>query len=260
MANILNSHSDPLKKAIKQLEDYLSPYGAQIKVQGLDIIIKVNSNVLILNITKENVQSLVEPKAFTIPQDYLIASAEKISAFIISKLGLNRRLFARNCFYKIVDKTDAIEFLNRWHLLGTAGAAAYRGLFYKDILVAVASFSKGRKMDRLPSGKLSYELIRFCCYKGVSVLGGLSRLVKNFCLEKEAGDIMTYVDAQLSDGNSFINAGFKKTGFTLPHSFLIDRISFQRIPIKTMPESYDENQFYLTQNSGSIKLIWTPDE
>ena len=125
--------------------------------------------------------------------------------------------------------------------------------------MALASFSKGRKMNRLHEHERSFELIRFCCKPGITVTGGLSRLTKAFCEEKKAGDIMTYIDKQVSDGRSFISAGFKKHSETEPNYFLIDRLTYQRRSANK-DEKFDPDKFYLTRNSGSIKLIYTPND
>jgi hypothetical protein len=131
-------------------------------------------------------------------------------------------------------------------------------VFFKEDLVAVASFSKGRKMDRLPEDRRSFELIRFCCKSGITVTGGLTRLVKNFAIEKNAGDIMTYVDKQLSDGRSFMHAGFKKLGESQPVAFLIDKNNFERQYYTG--GSFDQKRFYLAHNLGNLKLIYTLHE
>jgi hypothetical protein len=138
----------------------------------------------------------------------------KIPAQLQSRLGLNQRVFARNCQVKKITKEEAANFLDRYHLMGSTQNAFNYGLFQNDELLAVASFSKGRKMNRLPEDKRSFELIRFCCKDGITVTGGLTKLVKNFCREKEAGDVMTYVDQRFSDGTSFIRAGFARHSAT----------------------------------------------
>lgn len=127
-----------------------------------------------------------------------------------SKFGLNKTIFARQCELKKIDKETANDFLNAYHLMNATQSAFNYGLFYKEELVAVASFSKGRKMNRLQEHERSFELIRFCCKEGITVTGGLTKLVKNFCREKNAGDVMTYVSKQFGNGKSFANAGFKK--------------------------------------------------
>lgn len=114
-------------------------------------------------------------------------------------------------------------------------------------------------MNRLPEGKQSFELIRFCCKSGITVTGGLSKLMSNFYIEKNAGDIMTYVDKQFSNGDSFIKAGFKIHSETPPLNFLINKKTFERIPLAEN-KIFDKKIFYSTQNSGNLKLIYTPRE
>jgi hypothetical protein len=79
-------------------------------------------------------------------------------------------------------------------------------------LVAVATFSAGRKMKNKPEYYRSYELIRFANKIGFRVVGGLSKLIKGFLNEREVGDIMTYVDRTWSRGKGFEKIGFEKIG------------------------------------------------
>jgi hypothetical protein len=191
-----------------------------------------------------------------IPADIAWNHPEKITAIVCTKLGLNHRIFARKCEIKKISRELAENFLNEFHIMGSTQSAWNYGLFYKYELLAVASFSKGRKMNRLPSDKRSYELIRFCCKPGYTITGGLSRLVKNFFEEKSAGDIMTYVDKQFSSGQSFIKAGFLKAGETEPNYFLVNKKTFERRTMKDGDEHYDAEKFYRTCNEGNIKMIY----
>lgn len=194
-----------------------------------------------------------------ISQDYLFAAPEKIFSVVLSKLNLNKKIFARNCEIKNINRTTVESCLNNWHLMGPTKSGFNRGLYYKSELMAVTSFSKGRKMHRLLEDERSFELIRFCCKPGITITGGLTKLVKNFCTEKNAGDVMTYVDKQMSDGKSFLNAGFKKHSDIPPHFFLINRATFERSLLKDLNEQFDNTKFYKTQNFGSIKMIFTPN-
>lgn len=191
--------------------------------------------------------------------DQLIRDPEKVEAIILSKLKLNKTIYARSCEIKRVDKIAAIEFLETYHIMNSTQSAYNYGLYYEGELIALATFSKGRKMNRLKADQRSFELIRFCCKSGITVTGGLTRLIKKFCDEKKAGDVMTYVDKQLSDGSSFIKAGFKKHSETEPNYFLVNRISFDRMPVQKK-ENFDSKKFYLSRNSGNVKLVYTPQE
>lgn len=153
--------------------------------------------------------------------DFILHQPTKLVALVQSKLGLNKTIFARSCELKKIEKKTAGEFLDNFHLMNSTQSAFNYGLFYKGELMSVASFSKGRKMNRLPEDKRSFELIRFCSRQGITVTGGLTKLVKNFCREKNAGDVMTYVDKQFSDGASFVKAGFTKHSETERNTKLV---------------------------------------
>lgn len=196
----------------------------------------------------------------SVPKDYIITRQEKVLSIILSKLNLNKTIFARNCKVEILTKQIAEDFFNEFHFFGSTTSAYNYGLFYKDELIGAASFSKGRKMNRLPEGKQSFELIRFCCKSGITITGGLSKLMKHFYEEKKAGDIMTYVDKQFSNGDSFAKAGFKKHSDTPSLYFLVNKKTFERSLLKDKEESFDEKLFYRTQNSGNIKMIYKPNE
>jgi len=193
-----------------------------------------------------------------IPADLLITSHEKITAIILSKLNLNKRVFARSCEINRVDKKKAADFLNTYHLLGEAAAATHLGLFYKKELLALASFSKGRKMNRLSADLRSFELIRFCTVSGITVTGGLSRLLNYFCKEKRAGDIMTYIDKQFSNGEAYKKAGFKVVSETGELQYFIhkkDQGRRMRLKENASPEDY-----YKVSGPGNIKMIYTCNE
>jgi hypothetical protein len=244
---------------INILKKELEIYSVKTICDQEKISFNIDGRTLDLFIAGDHFDFLRAAGGSLLPLDYLINDQKKLASLILSKLKLNKTIFARNCVVKKADKKTAVQFLNVYHLLNATQSAFNLGLFYKDELVALASFSKGRKMNRLKEDQRSFELIRFCCKSGITVTGGLTRLLKNFCEKKKAGDIMTYVDKQFSDGRSFINAGFKKHGETDPNYFLIDKNTFERKAFRE-GEIFDPKKFYKTQNSGSIKLVFTPGE
>jgi hypothetical protein len=190
---------------------------------------------------------------------HLFAQPEKLISIIKSKLGLNKKIFARKCKIKRIENVIASDFLNEFHLMNSTSCAYSYGLYHEAELVAVATFSKGRKMNRLPENERSFELIRFCTKSGVTVTGGLTRLLKYFIEEKKAGDVMTYVDKQFSNGDSFIRAGFKKCSATEPNYFLYGKPKNELLSIKEIPQEVDERKYILLKNSGNVKMIFNPN-
>lgn len=244
-------------KHLIALKKLLEKQGVLTQLHEQEITFGSGSKSLIFQIAGEGFDFDRHTGETILPLDQIVREPQKITALILSKLGLNQTVFARSCEVKRVDKKQAAEFLDFYHIMNSTQSAYNFGLFNQNELIALASFSKGRKMNRLEEHQRSFELIRFCCRTGITVTGGLTRLIKNFCNEKQAGDIMTYVDKQLSDGTSFVRAGFKKHSETEPNYFLVNRETFERIPANE-DTAYDAALFYLSRNSGNIKLVYTP--
>ena len=184
---------------------------------------------------------------------------------LLAIAGKSKRIFARNTIVKPVAKTEAAKFLNENHLQKNAAAVFFYGLFYRNELVAVASFSKPRKMTYQKPAFDSYELVRFANKTGVTVTGGLSKLINYFIKETDAKHIMTYADSDWSSGESYLKLGFKYSGNTQPLSFLVDKVGLKRYfntdsskingyNLKTEPWR-TENTLLKIYNSGSAKYI-----
>jgi hypothetical protein len=142
--------------------------------------------------------------------------------------------------------------------MSSTGSTSNYGLFYREELMAAASFSNGRKMNRLPADKRSYELIRFCSRAGYTVTGGLSKLLKHFVREKDAGDVMTYVDKQFSEGKAFLKAGFRKEGESQPRHFLVHKKTFECLPLDDEKRQTPDPHHYIYSTAGNLKLVFVP--
>ncbi len=172
---------------------------------------------------------------------------------ISALLGKTNKIHGRNCTIKSIDKKQAEEFLNQNHLLGFANSYHKFGLYFKDELMAVATFSKGRKMNRLPSDKKSFELVRFANKNFTIVVGGLSKLLNHFVELKTPGDIMTYIDKEWSEGKSFIKLGFVILEETEPLDFYIENDKKYLVKHQ-MDESKNIEKI---SNEGNLKLVKT---
>lgn len=236
-----------------------------IEIQKFKVEVLRNGNRLNFSHSQHHIEFLIADESFDftiktkvaiLPLDCLITSPKIMLGIILSQLQLNKKIYARKCEVKKIDKIQAENFLNQFHLMGSTSSGFNLGLFYNGELVSVASFSKGRKMNRLEAHQRSFELIRFCTKFGITVTGGLSKLLKVFYDEKNAGDIMTYVDKQFSNGLSFIRAGFTKHSEKSPNCFLIHKKTFERVLFQN--QIFDKKEYYLTQNTGSTKLVYKP--
>mmetsp|Transcript_20366 Transcript_20366/g.38472 ORF Transcript_20366/g.38472 Transcript_20366/m.38472 type:complete len:583 (-) Transcript_20366:41-1789(-) len=137
-------------------------------------------------------------------QDVWNRSPKIVRSRLSSKCGrFDRRIYARQTIVKKIPKTSYLPFLEENHLWGATGAKGGYGLFLKPkkkhpkqqnhgcgttqcdddgdgMLVAVATFSSKRKINRASHNFHSFELLRFCTKLDTTVVGGLGKLVSAF--------------------------------------------------------------------------------
>ena len=122
------------------------------------------------------------------------------------------KIQARKCEVKKIDKKEANEFLNLYHLQESTRQVEYAyGLFYKDKLVQVMTFGKPRY-----NKNYEYELLRLCTVSGISVIGGAGKLLKYFEENIKPKSIISYCDLSKFNGEVYEKLGFKLESKTQP--------------------------------------------
>lgn len=178
---------------------------------------------------------------------------EVMESRILSLLGKTKRVHARTTKIVKLNKPELMTFLEQNHLsVPVAGKFKY-GLMYSNELVAVASFSASCPVHRSGIIYKSHELVRFCNKIGITVVGGLSKLIKHFIKEQEPDDIMSYADLDWSVGKSYIRLGFKKIGELPPQTFYVDPGTLERYYKINVPEA--KLHLLAFQNQGSAKYL-----
>jgi len=137
-------------------------------------------------------------------QDVWNRSQEIVQSRIRSKCGLSQqRIYARKTYVKRITKSEYLPFLENNHLWGATGAKYGFGLYNKadDMLVAVATFSSKRRVNRDNQTFHSFELLRFCTKLDTTVVGAITKLVSAFVREIKSNipentriDIVTSID------------------------------------------------------------------
>ena len=128
-----------------------------------------------------------------------------VSSRLLAMNGRSRRIFARKTSVRRIDAATLERFLREHHLWGPTQARFRYGLFVQggagddddddgEQPVAVASFSPRRHVMRGGERYRSHELIRYCSRRGVSVVGGISKLLSAFVTEMTPDDVVTVVD------------------------------------------------------------------
>lgn len=178
-------------------------------------------------------------------KDYDWATKQNIVKSIIkSKLNLTIKIVARKCVIKQVDFPR--DFLNTNHIQGAGQPTSNNyGLFFKEELVAVATFAKPRFSD-----EADYELVRFCSKLGYTIVGGLSKL-----LNPIKGSILSYASRDYSNGKGYKAVGFTQFRVTEPgleYYYKYEKVSRYKAQSMSVEELSKYHKYY---NAGNLVFI-----
>jgi hypothetical protein len=150
-------------------------------------------------------------KIIHLHEDMWIYKRDIVRCRLLTQIGIyNRRIYGRKLVSKRINATYALNFLDENHLWGATRAKYYYGLLSKDDeeLMAVATFSNRRKVTRKDRQHKSHELLRFCTKRDITVIGGITKLMKIFITEIQPDDIVTVIDRDFGDGSGWHSIGF----------------------------------------------------
>lgn len=120
-----------------------------------------------------------------------------------NKLNKSNRLFARKTVIKTIFNEQSKVFLDDNHIQGNIQSSVKLGLFYKDSLVSLMTFGKSRY-----NKNYEWELLRFCNKKGLSVVGGASKLLSYFEKTYKPKSLISYANKRWSNGKLYDRLGF----------------------------------------------------
>lgn len=127
-----------------------------------------------------------------------------VMSMIEQRLGKSKRLYARKLTVVGITKDQAKEFLDANHLQGYTNCKIAYGLqTNKGRLAAVMTFG-------VPYINRNYqwEIKRFACHAGITVVGGASRLWAHFLRTHNPKSVLTYADLRISQGQLYRMLGF----------------------------------------------------
>lgn len=206
-------------------------------------------------------------------------------------MGQSERIPARLTTIQRIDRPTLEQFLTTHHLQVATQSKYKYGLFLPhryfrvlspafreklttnsddELLVAVATFSHPRSVERQGQPFRSYEMVRFANHLHTTVVGGLNKLLKAFVTDQYSLhppsegypriDIMTYADHDWSDGRSYDHLGFTRVGLTEPQTFWLKPGEWIRYYPHRLPAGFTEAdlpdlRYLRVYNAGSIKFI-----
>ncbi|MGI0076648.1 MAG: DUF7487 domain-containing protein [Nitrosopumilaceae archaeon] len=171
-------------------------------------------------------------------------------------LGQSNRIYARKCHVTEISAKTKRLFIEQYHIQGDCTSKINIGLIYENELVAVMSFGRSR-FDK----KVEYELIRYVCIQGHTIVGGASKLFKYFINTYNPTSIKSYSDIRWNTGNLYKQLGFDFVNESSPNYFyfkapslaLSPRVRFQKHKLEKQLEIFNPN---LTEWQNMVNNGW----
>ena len=172
----------------------------------------------------------------------------------------NNKIYARKCEIKDVKNTSKNNFLDENHIQGKCQSSANLGLYYNDELVSLMTFGKPRiNMGGKNNGN-DWELIRFCSKLNTNIIGGASKLLKEFIKKYNPDSIITYADKKWSLGNLYEKLGFVHDHDSSPNYFYVienhreNRFKYRKSEL--IKEGYDKDlsEHQIMLNRGIYRI------
>lgn len=174
------------------------------------------------------------------------------------------KIYARNCTIKEITPREAGSFIDNYHIQGNTTASIRLGLFFKDELLSVMTFSKSRYRK-----DAQYELIRMA--SKVHVPGANSKMFSYFVKTYKPESVISYADLSYGYGDGYLKLGFKFDGITAPNYSYVhvnsdkreNRQKYQKHLIVNETNKHlsasdimSENGYYKVYGCGSSCYIW----
>ena len=174
-----------------------------------------------------------------------------ISLLRIATGKVERKIYARQCRVKLITNQEAKVLNDKVHLQGHRPAQVTYGLFYKDELVQLMSFSK-TKYNRNLTNDNDWEIIRGCPGSNNVVVGGVSKLFQHFVRDYKPHKVFSYCDYNKFNGASYEALGMTYVGTTGPDKTrIIDGKGVGRGPSRY--KELKEKASYVIWGAGSKK-------
>lgn len=187
---------------------------------------------------------------------------EQVKSFIRSFYGKNEvKIGMRKCKIKEIDYQVAKELCEQWHIQGAPHTTKYAlAAYLNDEVVAVGTFAEHHR------GRKEIVLNRLCFKPNTTVNGFLSKISK-IASEYFKQDIYSWADRRFSEGNGYINSGWKEIS-RINHDYaytdfkkIIPKQSRKKSNVNT-PELITESEHALIDglvkiwDCGKIKFIY----
>lgn len=190
-------------------------------------------------------------RLITIFEDEWLYRKDQVKSFLQSVLGVNQKVYARKCVIKNVEDDLAKEFINNNHIqCVNKGSLVYFGLYYLDRLVGIMSLNRHHREQK----KEEVILDRMCFEKGLTIIGGASKLfkaAKEYAKLNGFKKIVSWSDNRWSWGGVY-----EKLGFILDKELPMD---YSYVSLKNPDSKRRSKQSMKKSNIGCPKDVAEKD-
>jgi len=130
-----------------------------------------------------------------------------------NKMNQSKRIDSQKCILKEINSKESKEFLENNHLQGSCNSSIKIGLFYNDELVQVMTIGKHKEFN--------YEIIRIASKLNISVVNGVSKILRYFEDKYKPESIISYANRRWSVGNLYKQLGFELKNISEPNYFYV---------------------------------------
>ncbi len=174
----------------------------------------------------------------------------------------------RQCVVKEISSKESSMFCDANHIQGKGRSNIRYGLFYKEELLSVMTFSKNNISRKINN----WEINRFCTKINHRVHGAASKLFKQFIKDHDPDSVISYADSRWSDGDLYKMLGFNFEKDTVPNYWYVYGGSSKRVHRYSLRKNKNDDQtktekelrtvqgYYRIWDCGSSKWIWKRGE
>lgn len=145
---------------------------------------------------------------------------DKIKMYLRNIFLEKKKIYARNCEIRKIDRKISDDFCDKYHLQNHAvmGTICY-GLYYNNELYSVMVFGNVRLAK---SKEGYYELHRYCVKEGYNIIGGANKLLRAFERDYNPKELLSYSDNDYFSGDIYNKLGFTYIGQSYPRYYWVE--------------------------------------
>jgi hypothetical protein len=249
-----------------ELDIYLPDLKLGIEYNGLYWHSEKNGKFSDYHITKTKESNKLGIRLIHIFSDEWINKTDiiKQKLFNIITSKKSNKIYARKCVIKEITSSQKNTFLNQYHIQGEDRSSIKLGLFYKDDLVSVMTFSNPRiSLGGNHLDKTSYELSRFA--SKTYVCGGSAKLLSFFIKKYQPKTVYSYSDNRWTDPNNnmYLKLGFNIEKQSSPNYFYTKnylvryhRYNFNKQRLKKLGADVENKTEYQIMKEMGYTKVW----